>query len=190
MADASWNQTWRYVAGFAVCAVFGYYAFVRSTGVPLMGGINLGFHELGHFLTFWLPTVAMTMMGSIAQVLAPLAFGVYFFVYRKDHFAAVFCLAWMAASMQDASVYIADAPYEQLPLIGGHHDWAYVLGHFGKLHLAESIAGTVKLGGLVVLVCGAALCVLGLCLPQADEVSDVSLDQPPWRAARKPSPQG
>ena len=112
MTESSWNETWRYVAGVFVCAVFGYFAFVRGADVPLMSGVNLGFHEVGHFATFWMPHVATAMMGSIAQVLAPLAFAVYFFVWRRDHFAAVFCIAWMATSMQNVSVYIVDAPYE------------------------------------------------------------------------------
>ncbi len=28
----------------------------------------------------------------------------------------------------DVSIYIADAPFQRLPLIGGSHDWAYLLG--------------------------------------------------------------
>ena len=36
-----------------------------------------------------------------------------------------------ATNFQDASVYIADAPYQRLELIGGEHDWAFVLGPEG-----------------------------------------------------------
>jgi hypothetical protein len=49
-----------------------YFAFVRQQRVPLLGLVDLGFHELGHLLTYWLPQVITAMMGSAFQIAVPL----------------------------------------------------------------------------------------------------------------------
>ena len=50
------------------------------------------------------------------------------------------------------SVYIADAPYERLPLIGGDHDWAFLLHGWDRMSLAEPLAAWVAgIGGLFVV---------------------------------------
>ena len=69
-----------------------------------------------------------------------------------------------ATNFQDASVYIADAPYQRLELIGGEHDWAFVLGHEGldRLHQAAQIASTVRGIGVLILIVAIGLGVSGL----------------------------
>jgi hypothetical protein len=42
----------KYVGGVAVCLLFGWIRFVRATRVPLLSLVDLGFHELGHLLTY------------------------------------------------------------------------------------------------------------------------------------------
>jgi hypothetical protein len=159
----SWRSRWQYVVGLGVCAFFGYYAFVEHTDPPLISGINLGFHELGHFLTFFMPDVVTAAMGSVLQILAPWAFALYFLLVRRDHLGAIFCLAWAGASAQNASLYIADAPYQALPLIGGHHDWAFILGdHFDALDKADELAAIVEAGGMMLVASGLAIAGFGL----------------------------
>src|SRR5437879_4859431 len=128
----TWRNTWRWIVGLAACGALGWWAFVRDERVPLLSLVNLGFHELGHLLTYWLPSVVTAMMGSINQVLVPLLLAGYFLWGGRDRLAAALCLAWAATNAQEAAVYIADAPFQQLPLIGGQHDWGFVLGpqHF------------------------------------------------------------
>ena len=84
--------------------------------------------------------------------------------YRRDSLAMVACLAWGATNFQDASVYIADAPYQRLELIGGEHDWAFVLGHEGldRMHQAAQIASTVRGIGVLILIVAIGLGVSGL----------------------------
>ena len=138
------------------CAVLGWYAFARSTRVPLLGWVDLGFHELGHLIMYIFPIsqVLTAAMGSILQVAVPIGLAVYFAWWRRDTLAGAVCLAWGGTSLQDASVYVADAPYQALELIGGEHDWAYVLGPegFDRLDQAAAIARTVRATGLVLLV--------------------------------------
>ncbi|HEX5616661.1 MAG TPA: hypothetical protein VFZ83_16030 [Acidimicrobiia bacterium] len=147
------------------CAVLGWYAFVRSTRVPLLGWVDLGFHELGHLIMYVVPISQLltAAMGSAFQVAVPLGLATYFAWWRRDALAGAVCLAWAATSMQDASVYIADAPYEALQLIGGEHDWAFVLGAEGldRLDDAAAIARTVRGFGVVALVVAAGLIAYG-----------------------------
>ena len=145
------------------CAVIGYFPYVQQRRVPLLGGVDLGFHELGHMLTYMFPDVITAIMGSVFQVLIPLGLAAYFGLRRRDLLAAGLCLAWAGASAADVSVYIADGPFQRLPLIGGSHDWAFLLGPaaFDSMDGAAAIAGAVKvLGGLLVLA-GIALCFRG-----------------------------
>jgi hypothetical protein len=148
------------LAGITACLTLGYFAFVKGTRVPLLGGVDLGFHELGHLLTYVFPDVITASMGSITQIAVPVGLAIYFMWARKDRVAGGVCLAWASTSAQDASIYIADAPYQALQLIGGEHDWAFVLGpeHFNILDRADTVAAVVKGSGFVMLLAGIAIC--------------------------------
>jgi hypothetical protein len=142
-------------AALAWCVVLGWIAFVRSSSVPLLALVDLGFHELGHLVTYPLPWDGFTAaMGTIAQIGVPLGLAGYF-AYRRDRVGASVCLAWAGTAAQNGSVYIADAPYERLPLIGGDHDWAFLLSP--HLDWAAPLATAVRFGGLVALLAGVAL---------------------------------
>lgn len=168
------------VTGAAACCVLGWFAFVRGTSVPVLSLVDLGFHELGHLLTYVFPDVVTAMAGSVVQVAVPWGLAAYFFVARRDFLGGTFCLAWAGTSAQNASVYIADAPWEQLPLIGGSHDWAFVLGpeQFDVLHRAADIAAVVKGAGLVMLLNALAICVAGVVLRSFRRMPAVRHHQP------------
>lgn len=159
----SWKTLWRYVAGVVACALMGFFPFVQQRRVPLLGGVDLGFHELGHMLTYVFPDVISALMGSVFQVAVPLGLAAYFGLRRRDLLAAGLCLAWAGTSAVDVSVYIADAPFQRLPLIGGSHDWAYLLGPaaFDTMTGAAGIAGTVKFAGALLVLAGIGLCFRG-----------------------------
>lgn len=159
----SWKAFWRYVVGVVGCAVLGFFPFVQHRRVPLLGGVDLGFHELGHMLTYPFPDAVTAIMGSVFQIAVPLGLGGYFWFRRRDLLGTAVCLAWAGASAVDVSVYIADAPFQRLQLIGGYHDWAFLLGRsvFDSLDKAASIAGAVKLIGALLVLIGIALCFLG-----------------------------
>jgi hypothetical protein len=173
---------WGLGAGIALLALFGWFAFVRGTRVPLLGLVDLGFHELGHLLTYPLPDVVTASMGSVTQVAVPIGLAAYFFVARRDRLGGSLCLGWAGTSAADASVYIADAPTEELVLLGeGEHDWAFVLGpeHLDSLHLAAGIATAVKVFGFLLLFAGLAICCWELVMRSA-ETSTGSVQARPW----------
>jgi hypothetical protein len=151
-------------AALPVAALLAWYAFVQQERVPLLGWADLGFHELGHLLTYPFPPLVTASMGSITQVMVPVGLAAYFLAWRRDLVAAGLMLAWAGTSAQDASVYVADAPYERLPLIGGEHDWAYVLGpeQFDVLEHAGTIARAAFASGVLLWLAGLALLLTAL----------------------------
>lgn len=100
----------------------------------------------------------MFMAGSAAQIAVPMGLAVYFLI-RRDRLAGAMCLAWAATCAREVSVYIADAPFQLLELIGGEHDWAFILGeHWHALDRAGDIAAAVRAFGMVLLFAGFCIC--------------------------------
>jgi hypothetical protein len=147
------------VAGaVAWCVVATVVAFVGHHRIPLLSLVDLGFHELGHLVSYPFGNdMFSAAMGSIAQVAVPLGIAVYFAWIRSDHVATSVCLTWAATAARDVSVYIKDAPYQQLELIGGEHDWAFLLA--GKLDRAEPLGNRVTAFGVLLLLVAFALAV-------------------------------
>jgi hypothetical protein len=172
------------------CAACGYFAFMRAQSLPLVSSANLGFHELGHLIMYIIPInqLLTAAMGSIMQCAVPLGLAAYFCWWRKDAVGLAACLAWASTNIQEASVYIADAPYEELELIGGEHDWAYVLGSEGlnRLQDAAGIASTVRGIGVLVLLVACVLAMSGLV--NALRTSDVRTPGPIRVAPRETTP--
>ncbi len=152
MGGTSWRR-WKYLAGVGVCLLFAWIAFVRKAQVPLLSLVDLGFHELGHLVTRPLPEIVMIAAGSFAQIAVPVGL----------------------------AVYIADAPYQRLQLIGGEHDWAAILGpeHFNALGRAGAIAAAVRWFGIALLFVAFAVCVWTIVL---DDAPAATADHGPRRA--------
>ena len=111
----------RFVAGLGLLCLLGFQAFVRGVRVPLLGWIDLAIHEAGHLFFMPLPDLGTAAMGSGFQVFVPLFLAAAFWWREHDPLGTAVCLGWAGTSMQDASVYIADAPTQSLQLIGGLH---------------------------------------------------------------------
>lgn len=145
------------------------WCFAAGRQVPLLALVDLGFHELGHFVTYVLPWDLVTAaMGSIAQIAVPLGLAAYFLVQRQERLSAAVCLAWTGTSAWGVHVYVADAPYERLELIGGDHDWAFILFELDRMSWAAPLARLVWLFGLACLA-GAFTLVASVAWPRRDE---------------------
>jgi hypothetical protein len=145
---------WRsYVALSAGLGVL-FNPFVRGRRVPLLGWFDLGIHELGHLVFRLVGETVHFVMGSGAQILVPLGLAGYFWLWQRHHLASGLMLCWAATSMQDVSVYIADAPYRNIELIGGTHDWWWLLRRWDKFEWADELARGVWLVGLLVGLAG------------------------------------
>jgi hypothetical protein len=162
MSRATWSNTWRFVAGLVGCLLLGWFAFVRGRPVPLLHLVDLGVHELGHLLTYVFPDMITAAAGSAFQVLVPVGLSVVFWVAVKDRMAAGLCLAWAGSSAQQVAVYVADAPLQRLLLIGGEHDWAFILGRLEMLDRADELAAAIRGLGVLLLVAGMGACLWGM----------------------------
>jgi hypothetical protein len=164
---------WTAVLGW--CALTGFFAFLRSTRVPLLSLVDLGFHELGHLVMYILPMheVLTAAMGSVFQCAIPLGIAAYFWFARRDSIGAIACIAWSATNFQDVSVYIADAPVQRLQLLGGEHDWGTILGpqHFDVVRSAGTIANVARTVGLALWLVAVVLAVRGLLFSFSDSGS-------------------
>jgi hypothetical protein len=156
-----WQARGRYLAGLVLLAFFGLQAFVRGVRVPLLGWIDLAIHEAGHLFAIVLPDLLTAAAGSGFQVFVPLFLAGVFWFKERDALGTAVGLGWAGTSLQDASVYVADAPFQRLQLIGGEHDWAFVLGRLGRLDLADDLARAVWVGGLLVWLLAVGLCLAG-----------------------------
>ena len=139
--------------------MLGVLGFTGDGRVPVLAWINLALHEFGHLATALLPDLVTAAMGSVTQVAIPLAIAGYF-LWRRELVSGMLCLAWAGTSAHDASVYIADAPYERLELIGGYHDWAFVFGPEGldAMERSGQVAAVVNAVGLALVAIGVAGC--------------------------------
>ena len=176
------------MAATVVLVAMWWVAFERGDRIPIITYANLGIHEFGHLLTYSFSHLVTAMTGSILQAAVPLLLALYFFVFRGDWAAAGLCLAWAATSWLEVAIYVADAPTQDLVLIGGTHDWAYILGPSGydAIEKAGPLADTIRSGASVALIAGAALCVGSAFRyrPQATAAARVSTPiSSPWAAS-------
>ncbi|MEW6356729.1 MAG: hypothetical protein AB1696_10405 [Planctomycetota bacterium] len=127
----------------------------------IFAGIDLGIHELGHFVTLWLPGVLCALAGTAAQCIAPLVAG-FGFVRKGIFFEACFCLWWCGENLICSSYYIADAKTMNLPLVSPFgalpkHDWNEILRAVGLLRWDTTLAFLVRACGTLLVVGGIAL---------------------------------
>ena len=118
---------------------------------PLFKSLNLGIHELGHYLFKPFGRFLEILGGSLTQCLAP-ALSMVMFFRQRDWFAIAVCFGWLSTNLFDVATYAGDARAMELPLIrpgGGHiiHDWHYLLAHTGWLMWDREIAGLLRCAG-------------------------------------------
>jgi hypothetical protein len=129
---------------------------------PLLKGLNLGIHELGHIVFSLFGQFLTIAGGSILQCLAPVA-GMAMFVRQRDPFAICFAFGWLGTNFFDVATYAADARAMELPLVspfGGDeitHDWNWLLDDLGWLAHDQAIAGMFRFAGHLSF----ALCLVG-----------------------------
>jgi hypothetical protein len=149
------------VAALVWCAFAVSWSYLHGARMPLLSLVDLGFHELGHLVCYVFPVSELltAAAGSLFQIGVPVGLAAYFLVLRRDELAASVCFAWAATSARDVAVYVADAPYEQLPLLGGEHDWAYILGpeQLDRLDRAATYATLTRGLGLLLALTAATV---------------------------------
>jgi len=139
------------LAVLAVVAVWGTAVLLgRMTDSPVVVHLTvILFHEAGHVFFAPFGEALRIAGGTLGQLLMPLACAISLH-RRGDNFGAAICLAWMAMSGIDASVYAYDAADPVLPLIGGgtgadsFHDFVFLFDRYGQLDHARGWARAMK----------------------------------------------
>ena len=120
----------------------------------LFSGITFGVHEFGHlFFAFGGETLTI-LGGSLMQVLIPLGAAALIY-HHRDYFGVTIVGLWLASSLFDMAIYMADARSFDLDLLSfgeeGGHDWAWLLQHWGVVQHNLGIASAVRGVGLLLL---------------------------------------
>jgi hypothetical protein len=122
--------------------------------------LNLGVHELGHYVFRPFGEFLTAAGGSILQCLAPV---IAFFLFRKqgEVFGMAVAGGWLATNFFDVAIYVGDARAMALPLVtpgGGpaKHDWHYLLGEMGLRHLDGLFETILRVLGFGVLAASIA----------------------------------
>jgi hypothetical protein len=156
------------LAAFAAMSVWGIVILLsRMTDTPSVLHLTvILFHEAGHVFFTLFGEALRVAGGTLGQLLIPLVCTVALH-RRDDNFGAALCLAWMALSLMDASVYAYDAFDPVLPLIGGgtgadrFHDFIFLFERYDQVEHARGWAMAMKalaaLGLLAALAWAAVL---------------------------------
>ena len=119
--------------------------------LTILDGANLIFHEAGHILFLPFGEFFHYLAGSLTQVLIP-ALCVIHFRRQAQNVAAMIALSWTGQSLTNVAIYAADAQRMDLPLIGGDHDWNYLLTRLNLLNQADMLGLAMFSGGILVIV--------------------------------------
>lgn len=118
--------------------------------------VNLVIHEAGHPIFGFFGEFIKALGGTLMQLLFPALVAVHFF-RRRSVYGTQFALFWFGESCLNVSVYAADARALRLDLIGGEHDWHYLLGRLDILTYDQTVAACFVTLGVLALLALAAL---------------------------------
>ncbi len=151
---------WAYL-GYTLLRYFAGSESYRS----VFDAINLGIHELGHYLFSYFGQFLHVAGGTIVQCAAPVLSGVMF-LKQRDYFAISVCLFWLGTNLAYVAVYMADARALKLPLVspgmgvlppgdgGVLHDWNHLFGVTGLIPYDTAIAALVQVVAVGFMLAG------------------------------------
>jgi|SRR5690606_9718679 len=125
---------------------WGSYSFIDNA--------DLVIHEAGHLFFSLFGKFIYTLGGTLMQILLPSLIAWFFFskYYRTG---VQFGLLWLGQNFLNIGVYARDAREQILPLLGGnrvYHDWNYMLGEIGILHLDDVVGYAFLIIGIIIFI--------------------------------------
>ena len=151
----SWSP--KRIARAAFTLLLAWWGWVRYHDWPnandsILHAIILPIHETGHLVFMAFGQYLYAAGGSLFQLIFPGIF-VGYFLWKKQRYSATVPLWFVGVSAVDLVSYIKDAPYGEIELIGGEHDWSYLLGETRWMHAAGKIGDAVlHFGGLCMMI--------------------------------------
>lgn len=121
--------------------------------VWIIDTIDLFIHEGGHGIFKFLGQFMHFLGGSLIQFIIPVT-TIVVFLRTSGPRTLMATLYWLGQNMINVSIYIADAPKQQLTLISRHamHDWRWLCGYMGIMDSAGDLAAMVAFLGTVSLL--------------------------------------
>jgi hypothetical protein len=135
---------------FIIFLLFVSYLIVIGHEPYILQNANLVIHEAGHTILGFFGEFVGFLGGTIFQIFFPLLFTFYFF-NQQDLFSASIVMWWLGVNLFEIGTYAADAQVQLLPLIGGEHDWAYILGHLNLLPQSILIGNIFHVAGVIAM---------------------------------------
>ncbi len=119
--------------------------------LTIIDGANLIFHEAGHIILLPFGEFIHYLGGSLTQVAIPAICAAYFWLHHQRASSAI-TLFWTGESITNVAIYVADARRMELPLIGGDHDWNYLLDRLNLLNQADGLGRFVFVLGILAIL--------------------------------------
>lgn len=149
-----------------VLFILGYYSFYLATDYQTPHGrhdmpfiiwiidtIDLFIHEGGHGIFRFFGQFIYFLGGSLMQIILPVA-AIIVFLRTSGLRSLIGTLYWLGHNMINVSVYIADAPKQQLTLISRHalHDWRWLCNRMDIMESSGDLAAVVAFLGTLSLL--------------------------------------
>jgi len=138
--------------------------------------IILPIHEGGHFIFMFFGRTLHILGGSFWQIMFPFLW--FIIALRQRSHVAPFAFFCTGLSVMDVSLYVRDAHFMAMPLLGGDsrgHDWHNLLSDWGMLDSAEALGDILYYAGLIVCIiaigAGIALAMYSFIRPQSSIVA-------------------
>ncbi len=154
--------------GLGALLILSWKVFARGIAIEppgfflgILDGANLIFHEAGHILFSPFGDFMQYLGGSLTQILIPAICAIYFWLHQQRSSSAVM-LFWAGESLTNVAIYVADARRMELPLIGGGHDWNYLLERLNLLNQADSLGRFVFVLGAITILFSLGLLITDL----------------------------
>lgn len=114
-----------------------YFLSIRGT-YTFLDLIDLLIHEPGHLLFGLFGEFFQFLGGTLMQILLPLFVALVAFFRGWKYMAQIF-LFWLGHNFINISVYVDDANKMKLNIIGGSHDWNWILNRIDLIEYSEEL---------------------------------------------------
>ena len=122
-----------YILSFA-----GIYFLINRGSYTFLDLIDLFIHEPGHLIFGLFGEFVQFLGGTLMQIILPLGIAIAF-LYKGQKYLSQIFFFWLGHNFINISVYVDDANKMKLRIIGGAHDWNWILNKVGMIEYAEEI---------------------------------------------------
>lgn len=143
----------------AAAAVYFFCNASDRYGYHFLDNVDLAIHEAGHVFFAFCGEFVAVAGGTIMQLSVPLIFAGYFFL-KNDRYSAGVVLLWLGQNSINVARYAGDAQKMDLELLGGGHDWNYLLSATGLILKAGLVSDVFYYAGVAIITGGVIIGIL------------------------------